>query len=91
MAEHRVTHPTLGERVVDDRQLVSYQRTGWSKAGEVVPEAVDAAMDTVLADVGDDPVKAREALAAEQSRTAPRKSLVTALVRVIESADTKEN
>jgi hypothetical protein len=35
--------------------------------------------------VGDDPDKAREALAAEQSRHNPRKGLVAALVRVIEA------
>jgi hypothetical protein len=86
----QITHPRYGTRVVDEAQVERKLRVGWTRGPEVVPEVVDEAMNTVLASVGDDPVKAREALAAEQSRTAPRKSLVTALVRVIES-DTKEN
>jgi hypothetical protein len=79
-------HPSFGTRTVEDRQVAAYERTGWTAGAEVVPETVDRTRDQVLADVGDDPEKAREALAAEQSRHNPRKGLVAALVRVVESA-----
>jgi hypothetical protein len=79
-------HPTFGVRTVADEQVTAYERTGWKAGAEVVPEPVDRSRDQVLADVGEDPEKAREALAAEQSRHNPRKGLVAALVRVVESA-----
>ncbi len=90
MAVRTMTHPIYGERQVEDRQVASYERTGWTAGAEVVPETVDQSMKAVLAEVGDDPAKAREALRAEQSRTSPRTSLVTALARVAES-DIKES
>jgi hypothetical protein len=79
-------HPTFGARTVDDARVTAYERKGWKAGAEVVPEPVDRTRDQVLADVGEDAEKAREALAAEQSRHNPRKGLVAALVRVIESA-----
>lgn len=81
----QMTHPTFGTRTVADEQVVGYERTGWKAGKEVVPEPVDGSRDQVLAEVGEDPDRAREALAAEQSRHNPRKGLVAALVRVIES------
>lgn len=83
----RMTHPRYGTRTVKDEQRAAYVRTGWSEVGEAVPTVVDASRDQILADVGDDPIKAREALEAEQSRSKPRSTLVAALLRVIESAD----
>jgi hypothetical protein len=81
----QMTHPTFGTRTVDDARVTDYERKGWKAGAEVVPEPVDRNRDKVVADVGDDPDKAREALAAEQSRHNPRKGLVAALVRVIEA------
>lgn len=80
-----MSHDLFGSRTVADGQVVAYERTGWKAGKEVVPETVDRSRDQILADVGEDPEKAREALAAEQSRHNPRKGLVAALVRVIES------
>lgn len=82
----RMTHPTFGERIVADDRSAAYERVGWTSGAEVVPEPVDRTRDAVLAEVGDDPDKAREALDAEQSRHNPRKGLIAALVRVIESS-----
>ena len=87
----RVKHEKFGERVVRDDQRAVYEADpGWKVLAEVAPPEVDASMKQVLADVGDDPVAARSALEAEQSRSNPRTSLVTALVRIAEP-DTKEN
>lgn len=90
MASVEITHPVYGTRTVDEAQVEYKLRVGWKRGAEVVPEPVDASVADVLAHVGEDPEKAREALAAEQSRTTPRKSLVTALVRLAEP-DTKES
>lgn len=86
----QMSHPTYGTRTVRDEQRVAYERTGWEAGAEVVPEPVDGSVDEILAAVGEDPEKARDALLAEQARSKPRKSLVTALVRIAEP-DTKEN
>lgn len=80
-----MTHELFGSRTVADEQVAVYERTGWKAGKEVVPVPVDATRDQILADVGENPEKAREALTAEQSRHNPRKGLVAALVRVIES------
>lgn len=44
----------------------------------------DATVDETLAAVGDDPARARDALAREQARANPRATLIDALTRVIE-------
>ena len=90
MANVEITHPVYGTRVVDESRVERKLRVGWARGAEVVPEEVDASMKAVLEQVGDDPEKARAALAAEQSRTSPRQTLVTALLRVIESAQSPE-
>lgn len=84
----QMTHELFGSREVAEEQVERYERLGWTAGAEVVPEPVATSRDQILADVGDDPDRAREALAAEQSRPHPRSTLVAALVRVIESADT---
>jgi len=56
-------------------------------AAEVLADEVpDHTVKEVLDGVGDDPVKAQAALDAEQATDAPRKTLVTALAKVIEAA-----
>lgn len=77
-----MTHPRYGDRTVKDEQVTDYKRLGWTEGSEVAPDVVDGTVDEVLQDVGDDPVAARIALQAENSRPAPRKSLVTALTRI---------
>lgn len=86
-----MTHPIYGTRTAKDRQVESYLRTGWKQSGEVTPVAVDATIADVLAQVGDDRAKALQALDAEQSRTSPRTSLVTALSRIAEQPETQES
>jgi hypothetical protein len=86
----KMTHPNWGARTVSAEQVERYERVGWSQDSEAVPEVVEATVRDVLSQVGDDPQKARVALQAEQSRTSPRMSLVTALARIAES-DTKEH
>ena len=88
MAQHEMTHPTYGTRVVEDRQVDSYLNTGWTQDGEVTPDVVDGPVRAILDAVGDDRGRALEALTAEQSRPSPRSSLVTALARIAEPADT---
>lgn len=85
-----MTHDLFGTREVADGQVDRYERTGWKAGAEVVPVPVASNRDQILADVGDDPEKAREALTAEQSRPHPRSTLVAALVRVIESDTAQE-
>jgi hypothetical protein len=60
---------------------------GWEPAPPYVP--VDAPVAEVLDTVGDDPARAQSALAAEQDRDKPRKTLTDKLARVAEQ--TKEN
>lgn len=58
------------------------------------PAGPDATVADVLADVGDDPALAAEALAAEQARPKPRKTLVDALTALTatepDTGDTEE-
>lgn len=85
-----MTHELFGTREVADEQIERYERLGWKAGAEVVPDTVARSRDQILADVGEDPEKAREALVAEQSRPNPRSTLVAALVRVIESDTAQE-
>lgn len=57
---------------------------GWAPvdSSQKVPSPVDGTVDEVLAAVGDDPVKARVALTAEQASTKPRTTLVEALSNI---------
>ena len=63
------------------------ERDGWYAAGEWAAaeaerQAVqDSTVDEVLAEVGDDPVKAAEALAAERASAKPRTTLTTELAQ----------
>ena len=82
-----MTHEQFGTRTVKDEQVQSYENHGWSRGAEVAPPVVDASVQEVLDSVGDNPAAAREALEAEQSRPSPRKTLVTALVRLIDDPD----
>lgn len=59
---------------------------GWTPvdAEQVVPDVPTSTVAHVLAEVGDDPVKAAAALTAESGRTTPRSTLVDALNRIID-------
>lgn len=83
----QMSHDLYGTRTVTDEQVPRYTNLGWTKGGEVAPESVEGTVAEILADVGDDPQAASAALAAEQSRSTPRTSLVTALTRIAESTD----
>lgn len=87
----QMSHPRYGTRTVRDEQVSDYANLGWSEGAEVAPDVVDGTVAEVLADVADDPAKARAALAAEQSRPHPRTSLVTALARIAEPTENQES
>lgn len=86
----RMTHPRYGTRTVKDEQATSYLNLGWSEDGEVAPDLVAGSIADVEKRVGDSPQLARQALAAEQERSKPRTSLVTALARIAEPNTTSE-
>lgn len=61
---------------------------GWEPIDPTdVVSTATATVTQVLADVGDDPVKAAAALEAERSSTKPRKSLVEGLSRILENPE----
>ena len=74
-----VTDPGLLERLLD-------QPANWQAPGS----RNDPTVDDILSAVGDDPDAARAALAAEQNRPKPRKSLVSKLEEIID-AEPKES
>ena len=78
----RMTHEKYGSRDVDESQVAAYERTRWTKADEAPAAAAEETVDEVLARVGDDPEAAAAALEAEQARSKPRTTLVTALQRI---------
>ena len=86
----QMTHELFGERTVGDDQLENYLNTGWELGVEVVSDIVDGTVKTVLAEVGNDLVKAQQALEAEQSKSEPRSQLVTAVSRVIDAHSNQE-
>jgi hypothetical protein len=58
----------------------------WVVQEEIVEyELADRTADAILADVGDDPVAAQEALDHEQRRETPRKVLSANLQRIIDA------
>lgn len=74
------TDDELAERLraATDPDLVEVVEETPPPAAKPYP-GVEASADTILAWVGDDPVKAREALAAEQAAEKPRGTLVPKL------------
>ena len=83
----RPVHVDDGESVeVDDelgRSLLE-QSDRWAPAG---PTDINTSIPGVLAQVGDNKDRARTALDAEQASEKPRKSLVDALTKIIESEE----
>lgn len=85
-----MSHPRYGTRTITAQQRQSYQNTGWTEGPAPTPDVVAGPVEDVLAAVGNDPAKACEALTAEQSRTKPRTTLVTALERIAETPENQE-
>lgn len=85
-----MSHPRYGTRTIAEQQRQSYENTGWTEGPAATPDVVAGSVEDVLAAVGNDPQKAAEALAAEQSRTKPRTTLVTALERIAETPENQE-
>jgi len=73
------------EAEVAEGALPIYTRRGW-----VVAEGSHVKAADVLAQVGDDPGKARLALEAERSSDKPRKTLVSALERLVNPHENEE-
>ena len=61
---------------------------GWTPVDptEAVPSAAAGTVDQVLADVGDDPGRARTALLAEQANPKPRVTLVKRLTEIADQS-----
>lgn len=71
----------LGPADLPDEEARRLIHEGYAVA--VDPEAKPAKVDKILADVGSDPAKAAEALAAEQASTKPRSTLIDALTAIV--------
>ena len=89
MAQHEMTHPTYGTRVVEDRQVESYlQHRLDDRPARSPPTSSTAPIKAVL-----DARRRRPGQGARGARRravphVPPPTLVTALVRIIEPADT---
>lgn len=71
-----------------DAEAAEAARVAAVRAEAAAEVAEDGTRDEVLATVGDDPVAARAALAAEEAKDAPRKTLVAKLREITDRPDT---
>lgn len=79
----RARHPQVdAEALLPVSALALHARAGWEpvEVAEVVD--TDRTVPQVLAEVGDDPVKAAAALEVEQASDSPRSTLVERLTRI---------
>lgn len=71
-----------------------WEPVGWERDQPDVPEHLAAvpagSRDEVLAWVGDDPIRAQAALAAERARAKPRTTLTNPLEQLLDDTTTKE-
>jgi hypothetical protein len=67
---------------LDDEETVAAQQAAAAERAARAEVTVDAPVKAVLEQVGDDPVRARVALEAEQGKEQPRSTLVDPLAKV---------